>query len=287
MQLQLLVLILFLCGCNKQNIEIREKIDKDGYKHIGQYESNLKNGIYKIYSPSNKLLRVLKYKGDLQDGGDTSYYENGQIQSTSFFINGVQEGESKKYFEDGKVFEIAYYINGNLNGISYLFNRKGVLTDQIRLINGKRSGFSYEFNDNGNLTKVREYIIIKDESELNQLLSFDNEGYLINNFSRFLQISTSMDSIQWGNEYQMEINFTKLYKQAKIYIGDYDLDFTCHNCKSDTFEVTSLPYKIKIKSHKIGRNEIKGIVDVYQYSTSPYEGIIHQYFYFTKTFFVY
>ena len=282
----ILILFIIIFGCNPNNFEIKERIDKDGYKYIGRYENNIKNGFYKVYSKSGKLVRSFYYKNNLQDGWDTSFYESGQLLNLSFYIGGRQEGMERQYFQNGNTFEISSYKNGILDGIDILFNKDGQIKNIANLKNGKRSGISYEFNNSGKLIKLREYVVLKGTSELNQLLYYDDRGCLLTNVSRFLEIRTR-DTIQKGEKYLMEFNFTRTYKNVNIYIGDFDKDYNCQNCKMDTFSVFKLPCKIEITPKKIGNNVIHGRVDMYQHITTLYIGIAHQYYYFTKSFFVF
>jgi hypothetical protein len=86
------------------------------------------------YLPEEKLAVRAWYKDrecKIEDGLETVYYTNGQLQSTGSYINGQKEEIWLRYHENGKIWDSTFYTKGHIQGKSLGWSEEGLLVDSI------------------------------------------------------------------------------------------------------------------------------------------------------------
>ncbi len=84
-----------------------------------------------------------------QERIDTSYFDNGKIESIVHLKDSVREGEAEFYFENGLLKEERTYVNGKVNGLVKKYNEQGKLSETINVEEGKREGPASLFDSAG------------------------------------------------------------------------------------------------------------------------------------------
>lgn len=148
----------------------------DDYYYFGRKKEGKKIGKWKSYR-SGDLKGVKKYKNDLLDGEQFSYYDNGQVEQEYIFTNGKPTGKWILYSRDGKIKNITYYqgnktksedyIDGklvhvlksknNLSVSSRKFFLDGKIKEAIDYKKGKKHGTEKMYYKNGILKKIQHY----------------------------------------------------------------------------------------------------------------------------------
>jgi antitoxin component YwqK of YwqJK toxin-antitoxin module len=86
------------------------------------------------------LKSVFNYKDGRTEGKQTTYYENGQIESEYFYVNGNKSGDEKQYYENGQLKSKVTYENGIKNGLEITYNEDGKVTHRGTWYRGNKHG---------------------------------------------------------------------------------------------------------------------------------------------------
>ncbi|MFC2111406.1 toxin-antitoxin system YwqK family antitoxin [Bacteroidota bacterium] len=151
----------------------------------GWYSNGMKNGYFKEYDKTEKLIEIKKYVNDeLQIDVEElkeyeirkDYYPDGKIKIVGSYINGIAEGIRKEYSKEGKI-EKAYILNkGRIVG-------EGLIDEY-----GKKQGYWKEYYQSGQLQgdgfykdniKIKEWKYYYRNKQLEQIGSYDDEGTVI------------------------------------------------------------------------------------------------------------
>ena len=75
----------------------------NGYCYVGTFDrNNDKNGPFKVYYPSGKLLEIATYKRDREDGPVKIFHENGKVKFKGTYDRSGKIGLGVEYYENGK-----------------------------------------------------------------------------------------------------------------------------------------------------------------------------------------
>jgi antitoxin component YwqK of YwqJK toxin-antitoxin module len=150
----------------------------------GKYANDLKDGFFKEYDESGKLLATSKWvEGELQENAAElvrldivrDYYPDGSVMTMQTFRNGVAQGVRRDYDENGNIVSGAFYKDGEKVG------------EGITLEDGVRDGVWKEFYNNGVLrgegvyekgVKVGVWKYYHPNGQLEQTGEFDKKGRL-------------------------------------------------------------------------------------------------------------
>jgi len=139
------------------------------------------------------------------------FYENGSLKLFYETFNGLKHGKSVEYYPNGKIKEESNWVNGTINGLFIQYYESGNLESTSIWLNGERHGNSVKYDEIGNLVYVktyhcnkasgcemffykgimyqsRQYVLVNDSSYLNQMIRYDNFGYLRDYGSSFFSL---------------------------------------------------------------------------------------------------
>lgn len=184
-------------------------IDDEG-KRDGQFESyafheepgtprwlNKKNALESgqgIY-----LQGVYNYKDGKRDGKQTTYYENGQIETEYFYLRGHKSGIEKQYHENGQLKNLVTYDNGIMDGEDIEYNNRGKIIGKLNYYKGNKHGLELHYTDDG------KHIIKKINWDMGMILG-PYEEYWPNGNPKL--ISSYKDGKHKGDEKQYYKNGT-------------------------------------------------------------------------------
>lgn len=100
-----------------------------------------KQGYWKEYYPSGKLMAEGKYKDSYKVGVWNYYYENGKLEQKGKY-NSKQNpvGEWNYYYENGNIYKIENYLDGELDGDYIEFNDTGKIIVKGQYFEGLKTG---------------------------------------------------------------------------------------------------------------------------------------------------
>ncbi len=120
------------------------------------YQSNKRNGFYKVYDTVGNLSKIEKYVNDelIQDPPElrkleirTDYYPNGNPKIVAGYYKGKAEGVRREYSEDGKIKKSYILHEGRVIG------EGGIVDDK-----GFKNGHWKEYYDDGALKSEGKYV---------------------------------------------------------------------------------------------------------------------------------
>lgn len=114
----------------------------------------LKQGIWKKYYPSGKLMYQGNFKDNKPTGEMRRYYDSGVIKALFLYNEKGDYSSATLYYEDGTPASKGYYSNSERDSIwefySY-YSKK--LKSKERYVKGKREGFAYQYFDHGGIAE--------------------------------------------------------------------------------------------------------------------------------------
>lgn len=134
-------------------------IDDEGKKD-GQFESysyRQEPGVAKWMDKKNALETgegiylqgVYNYKDGKRDGKQTTFYENGQIETEYFYLRGQKSGEEKVYYKNGQLKNIITYDNGIMDGPEIGYGENGKIVNKSNWYRGNKHGLELVYTDDG------------------------------------------------------------------------------------------------------------------------------------------
>ena len=159
-------------------------------KWEGIFKNNLKNGTFKEYDITGKVIKTEEYlNGQLVDFASINskgervrmeirreYYPNAQDKLVGSYKNGLPDGVFREYSMDGDVIDSKMYREGKMRsqGIlddsgleqghwKYFFFPKGKMKSEGDYKDGKKTGVWKYYHENGNLMQTGSYMEDKAE----------------------------------------------------------------------------------------------------------------------------
>ena len=123
------------------------------------------------YYASGKVQARSEIVNGLQK--NTTYYENGNVQSITYWKDKKKEGVEIYYYENGNIHVYSNFKNGVENGPTIMNYENGVTKAIQHVINGKLEGPITEFYEDGTL---RAYEITHDEKTFGEDAFYDPNG---------------------------------------------------------------------------------------------------------------
>jgi antitoxin component YwqK of YwqJK toxin-antitoxin module len=134
-------------------------IDDEGKKN-GQFESyafHQEPGVARWMDKKNALetgegiylQSVFNYKDGRTEGKQTTYYENGQIESEYFYVGGNKSGDEKEYHENGQLKSRVTYENGIKDGLEIAYNQDGKIVREANWYRGNKHGLELVYTEDG------------------------------------------------------------------------------------------------------------------------------------------
>lgn len=257
------------------------------------------------------------------DKVEITYHDNGKIRKEYHLINGVIEGSYKEFFNNGKLKESHFYKRGKKIDTTRIYSYEGDLkVMRVHLQNGQTKYFDfYEngkikkegilddkfinigkwkfYSNEGDLTFIREYISINGNSYLNQVMKYNEDGYIFYYPSHYFEIFKTKDTFSLNDPFRAAaIIGLPIFKEKKseIYVVvpkngfNFNKDFsngneieldTFYNLKKDTINQKWFPeddFSLTVafgkKFEKIGNHNVRGFIVEYYEQEPDSLGII-------------
>jgi hypothetical protein len=239
--------ILFISCNNKEIYDIVEKYDNGTIKNQKVYSNKLEydlglNYYYYSYFPNGVLKEKIEY-------------QNGKIDGTYF-----------GYKDSGELYFAYQYKNDTLHGVSKIFDSNGKIVIETLSVFGKyweQKEFHYlkDYKSNG-------YVIFEIIDTIPEVKSFyliDENNNAINNIGEYYIIHNDKDTINYGEEYEFEIEILSHKKNiyGEIWIGELLRERGIITEKNLTFD-NYRKAKYSITDYDLGNNLIGGIIFIYK-----------------------
>lgn len=148
----------------------------------GTYRNDLKNGYFKEYDETGKLIATSKWvDGEKQENAvelvrlnvEKEYYPDGKIKVVQSYLNGVPQGVRREYDEEGNI------------TAGYLFDHGKIVGEGIVKEDGLKDGPWKEFYPNGQLKaegkyskgiKTGKWVYYYKNGQVEQTGSYDKKG---------------------------------------------------------------------------------------------------------------
>lgn len=150
--------------------ELHKEVRPDGSMLVGGYNNDQKQGIFREYDSTGKVVNAYRYKNDvkiaegmldslgLEEGPWKYFYSDGKLKAEGEYINGKKEGEWIYYFPDETIQQKGKYVNGLPNGFwQWWYNNKQLHREETYR-KGRIDGESIEYDSIGNVITKGEYI---------------------------------------------------------------------------------------------------------------------------------
>lgn len=197
------------------------------------------NSVEVSYYDDGKTLKSKTFlKSGLKNGKEFEYYKTGQIKVETDWVDGKKEGREIVYYLNGKTCMLRKNKHGLRSDTTFVFDETGLkLEEHFFDVEGKLMDFR-KFDSNGNQKKIVVPIIriSKDTINLKDTLNA---------------------KIKLGNVYDKRFNVGILMRCENFIYDDHGTPIYLR----DTLEVIKSNennYNIKILSHKIGDNYVRG-----------------------------
>lgn len=95
----------------KLNGEVVEYFENGSKKEVGQYEDNLKFGLWFRYNSNGKVVAQASYKNDKKDGQWLVFDDNGNKLFQMEYKNGEKVGTWTQWNENGEVLKTTSYAS--------------------------------------------------------------------------------------------------------------------------------------------------------------------------------
>ncbi len=222
--------------------------------------------VKKEYYTTGELLSETSYlkEDSLRDGLYKEFYKNGNLKQSTSFKKSIQTDSAMLYFATGElrlkevlkadtILTSYYYKNGNLSALVKSLNRE--IPIEI--------GWTQNFNKKGVFSDSLEYFNINNKSELNQLISYNDDGGLNLNNSFFYRMKVS--KIKDVDKHQLKVSYFPSVKESTVYmIISKKINDDFSNLKSVKLDTLLLENNILTANLKKPYQNLKGFF--YEYN---------------------
>lgn len=164
-----LSLISFLgIGQNVRTIYFDWDGNEVGIKEFADYYRVIQEGdnypkIFRDYYVSGKPFRTggkiigLDTEGKyLLDGTLKEFYESGQLKAEKSFVRGIAEGKNTSYFENGNIESTCTYHEGKIDGVLIQYDEEGYRYEQKFQEGEPETEWVYVYDKKGNMSRMNE-----------------------------------------------------------------------------------------------------------------------------------
>jgi TonB family protein len=123
----------------------------------GKTKNGLRNGTWKGFDKSQKLIVKAKYSKGKLNGEWKEYFVSEKLKTSGKYILNNSDGIWITYFENGEINCKCGYSSGKLNGSSFIYNLNGIRITESYYKNGKRDSIYRIMDDNGILYSEEFY----------------------------------------------------------------------------------------------------------------------------------
>lgn len=199
------------------------------------------------------------------------YYENDSVKSVGYLLNDEFVGRYERFFPNGTSEVVSYYKEGKKDSIQKVFYKNGEIRQISFFKNGLINGDVLSYSPEGILLDKQSFVILKDSSYVNQVVTYNKNGYIDKTKSNYFSLFAKKDTIEFGDLYEIDIKLeASLYNLNMLaIIGAFDANYNLmDSSKVDTlwdrldgevdFQVT-----YSTKYYDYGNNLIRGIIHDY------------------------
>lgn len=242
----ILALILF-SNCGDNYIKQVFKDEKGNIIEICEMKNNTRDGVCEKFDSTGKLNVIEIWKKGIQTDSAIYYDENGHKMKSESYKNGKINGIVKFFFKNGMLSDKYFYKGNQRHGLFISYHETGKIKEVGYFNNGLASGNNTYYNSKGGLTEKREYVILNNDSKLNQKIVYSEKGNVDTVNSNFFKIISISDTVEFKNDICFDLHFYNPELQTlTIYLGDYHPNFKkidysklktirCKNNKYGTF----------------------------------------------------
>lgn len=137
-------------------------------------ETGKKQGSYKRWSNTGKLIEECFYTAGELDQIRILYFENGDTQIVEHYQKGIFHGPYRSFYPDGKILFAGQYQNNQMGGLWTKFFEDGKVMETTHFSNNLENGPFQEFYPGGELKTTGSYR--NGNNEHGQLKMYDETG---------------------------------------------------------------------------------------------------------------
>ena len=129
---------------------VRKKISEKTFEEWSYYPNgqlqlvetyngeNVKDGRYKVYHPSGRIMKEFGYKDGKYSGAFKIYYENGKTSEEAVYVDGTLDGRYLAHYESGQVKKNLHTKMVKRMGLTRNFMRTGKCWKKVLIIGAGR-----------------------------------------------------------------------------------------------------------------------------------------------------
>lgn len=162
---------------------------------------------------------------------------------------------------------VVHEVNSDIISVDSIFNEKGGLLEVRTTKNDTISMLALYYPDRQRLRKIIKYLAVDTGMYPNQFLIFGENGDTLNSESLYYDIYCVKDTVSFTGEYEFKIILSgHIYDSARIYMCNYDLNFTLDSLSSkcDIFQMDNMRITLSTKPKTKGWNYVRAKIDNYQ-----------------------
>lgn len=168
------------------------------------------------------------------------YYDNGATHKIYYVNNGKTYGEYLEYYKNGNIKVQGNFKKNRAHGIFKEFSIDGELLEIGNYVDDKAVGW-FKFYKNGKLKMKRQYILINDQSYINQFIVYDKSGNVVKDSSNYI----SAERLHQSGKYLIKIEASMFNSDyMEILLGEFNNNFEPIN--SSLIDTIKVEGKLKI-----------------------------------------
>lgn len=186
-----------------------EKVFKeDGIREEIYWSNGLKNGSFKSFNSSGRLIYKYIYENDIKK--ELVWWDKSGVIRNKLIWSEDNIFQSKSFSSAGVQLAELNFLKGKLHGIQTIWNYQGIKIYEGEYKDGLRNGTVTSWNSNGILTASGKYIndLINGSFQIGIPVNKRNENYFRN-----------INVFEKGNSYVINLNNTKSIMISKKLLG--------------------------------------------------------------------
>ncbi len=221
----------------KVNFEIEKEINNDGTITYGVIADNKKQGSFRKYDSTGKLIDCINYKNDIK-------LSNGLVDSLN-----LKQGEWKYFYPEGDLKAIGLYKNDLLSGKWIYYHSNKTLQQVGEYKNGKPVGVWKWYYNNEQLHRIETFVKGKEDGEI---IEYDSIGVVI---TKGIYVNGIKDGSWYYkvNDFTEEGSFVDGEKQ-----GEWTSKYMNGNISFKGKYINGIPDEKHVYYHQNGKVKLSG-----------------------------
>ena len=206
-----------------------EKVfEGDGSREEIYWSNGLKNGSFKSFNSSGRLIFKYIYENDFKK--ELVWWDNSGVIRNKLIWSEDNILQSKSYSSSGVQLAELNFLNGKLHGIQSIWDYQGVKIYEGEYKDGLRNGIVTSWSSSGILTATGKYINdqINGSFQIGIPVNKRNENYFRN-----------INVFEKGNSYVINLNNTKSIMISKKSLGSGSSTFDIAKASAEDCEFES------------------------------------------------